>query len=163
MYQLGNHHFLREGMATVLALVGLLLLAAVRVIGLLECRGMNLLQCIGTAFRAGAVVRVMFSLVLQHEGMSVGTTIGLEAQSPNAVLHEMGLGQLETGVFFHLGATGRALTLIAFQYPILKLLAIVPSQPWCHPESDFVGFMVGRGLINLQGVHRLFGQGVGDL
>lgn len=108
-HQHGYRQRLDDGLATVLADVGLLLLAALGITGL-ACRlGIRQQGRQSTTLRAGREFFIAATLFLQHDFVAIGAAIGRELQSLYPVFHLVDFRQVERPVLDHPGATLRTM------------------------------------------------------
>lgn len=163
MHQLRNHHYLREGLAAMLALVGHFFLAVVRIIRLDEGLRFGQLQGVCATFWAGFELVILASFFLHHKLMAVSAMVGRKFQRLYPGFTLMGLRQMEAAVPAHALATCRALKFTAMLYPRLQSLVIYHTEPWSHPHCNLVGGMFVCCLVDFLGLNRLFRQCVGHL
>ena len=162
MDQLGDHHHLHKGLATMLALIALHLLSIIVVGGFLEVFGLDELHGIGAAFLTGTELCKLAAFFLGHHHMASQTPVGLKLQSPQLAFHHMCLGQDKFRIRLHRRIACGTLAFYAFIHLFLEDDFIYPAQPWCHPHRYFVGIVVQRCLVDRLGTDggrsQLFGN-----
>ena len=113
MHQHGYRQRLDEGLATVLADVGLLLLTALGITGLTSRLGIRQHRRVGATLRAGREFVIAAAVFLNNDFMAVGAAIGCELQGLHPMLHLVDFRQAEILVPAHLGTTLRTMAVSA--------------------------------------------------
>ena len=127
MHQHGYRHHLDEGLATMLADIGLLLLAALGVAGLARRLGALQRGREGTTFRAGREFVVTPAVLLHHYLMTVAAAVGRELQGLHPIFRLMHFWQMEVLVFAHHAATVRTMEIFSVFHFFLQDKIIDPA------------------------------------
>ena len=138
MHQLGNGHRFGEGVAAMLANVGLHFLATLRIIGISNRLSISLFQGISTAFLACAELGELLPVFFHHNHMAVATAIWRKLQSPSRHLSDMIRGQIKVAVSPHRSSALGAATFFGMILFLLENQVINPAHPRCHPHGDLV-------------------------
>ena len=126
VHQHGYHHHLDEGLATMLADISLLLLAALGIAGLTRRLGVLQQRREGAAFRTGREFAVTPAVFLHHYLMTVAAAVGRELQGLQPILRLVFFRQVEVLVFAHHGAAVRTMELFAVSHLLLEDKIIDP-------------------------------------
>ena len=127
MHQHGYRHHLDEGLATMLADIGLLLLAALGVAGLVCRLGVRQQCCESATFRASREFIITPAVFLHHNLVSIVAAIGCKLQGLHPILRLVVFRQAEIRVPAHRLAALWAVAVVTVLHLLLENQIIDPA------------------------------------